>query len=333
MHLKPGKLPLEVLERLLLHRGVKDRRVIIGPSIGIDAAGIDFGRRLLVAASDPVTLATSETGWYAVNINANDVAVMGARPRWFLASLLLPESELKLTEEIFRQIHEACRELQVALVGGHTEIAIGLKNPILVGTMLGEVPKRRVITAGGAKVGHRLIITKGIAVEGTAILAREREAELRKRFGKKFVEKAKGYLHSPGISVVKEALIAAGLGASALHDVTEGGLIAGAFEMMKASGLGLELLEESVPILPEAKVISEHFGIDVFRLISSGTLLVAADAERSKRILKRLEREKILAREIGRFCRSGFWMVRRGKRHRIKVKVSEEIVKVLEEKK
>ena len=169
-----GKPPPEVLARLFERFPVRDPRVVMGPRVGEDAAVLDAGDRYLVAKVDPITFVSDEIGWYAVHVNANDLAVRGARPAWFLMTLLLPEaraSEAEL-EAIFTQVQEACRTLGVSLVGGHTEVTQGIDRPILAGAMLGEVEKDRLVTTAGARVGDAILLSKGVAIEGASILAR-----------------------------------------------------------------------------------------------------------------------------------------------------------------
>src|SRR5207247_625329 len=178
-----GKLRASFLQGLFDRHPVKDERVLMGPRVGEDAAVIDLGERCLVATADPITFASEDAAWYALQVNANDIAVRGARPRWFLATLLLPEgatTEVSVTT-MFEQLTEACEALGVALVGGHTEVTHGLDRPIVAGTMLGEVEKERLVTTGGAQVGDAIVMTKGIPLEGAAIIAREREATLLER--------------------------------------------------------------------------------------------------------------------------------------------------------
>src|SRR3989441_10409612 len=201
-----------------------------------------MGDRYLVATTDPITFAADEVAWYALQVNANDVAVRGARPRWFLATLLLPEgstTEASVTA-LFEQLAEACAELEVALVGGHTEITHGLTRPIVVGTMLGEVAKDKLVTTGGAQVGDAIVMTKGVPLEGAAIIAREREAELLARGVRAAtIQRAKGFLKSPGLSVVPEAEIACELATvHAMHDPTEGGIATALWELADAAGGG-----------------------------------------------------------------------------------------------
>jgi len=182
----PGKLPPDVLARLLGQIEINDPRVVVGPGVGLDAAVLDMGDRLLVAKTDPITFAADQIGWYAVQINANDVATTGATPRWFMATALLPASHADeaLAQNILAQILAACRALNISLVGGHTEITYGLERPILVGTLLGEVARDRLVTPRGARPGDGVILTKGLAIEGTAILARESDLRgFRRTFG------------------------------------------------------------------------------------------------------------------------------------------------------
>ncbi len=181
--LQTGKLPNEALAALLAKLQHRDPRVLIGPGIGVDAAVIDNGGpKLLVAKSDPITFATDHIGTYAVHVNANDVACLGARPAWFLATILLPESATpQLAESIFGQIASTCEALGIELVGGHTEITHRLQRPIVSGALLGEVERERLVRPGGARPGDCVILSRGIAIEGTAVLAREAEAEWGRR--------------------------------------------------------------------------------------------------------------------------------------------------------
>src|SRR6266850_1493544 len=172
-----GKLPPQLLERLLGKVPLTD------PRVGEDAAVLDMGDRYLVATADPITFATDEAGWYALHVNANDIAVRGARPTWFLATVLLPEGAATeaTVERLFADLGEACAELGVALIGGHTEVTAGLPRAIVSGCMLGEVEKDRLVTTGGARPGDTLLLTKGVPLEGAAIVARERAAEAGRR--------------------------------------------------------------------------------------------------------------------------------------------------------
>jgi hydrogenase maturation factor len=297
-----GKLPAHLLKDLLNRYVTTDPRIVVGPGIGEDAAIIDMGDRYLVAKTDPITFATDEIGWYAVHINANDIACCGAVPRWFLATLLLPEGKTtgQLTETIFAQVNEACRELGVSLCGGHTEIVYDLARPILVGQMLGEVAPDGYVTTGGAQVGDLLVFTKGIAVEGTAIMAREKPAEARGVLSDADLKRCAGFLYTPGISVVRDSQLALEVGGvHALHDPTEGGVATGLWELAQAARVGLIVDQMQLPVLPECRTLCQHFDLDPLGLIASGSLLIAAQRDSASAIVERLGWEGIAAAIIG----------------------------------
>lgn len=276
---------------------------MVGPGVGLDAAVIDMGDRYLVAKTDPITLASDRVGWYAVHVNANDVACMGAEPRWFLASLLLPEGQADrgLADAIFDQITEACGSLGVSLVGGHTEITHGIDRPIVVGCLLGEVAKNRLVTAAGAQVGDTLLLAGGIPIEATAILAREKAAELEGRFDPDFLRRCRDFLFDPGISVVRAARLAVEAGeVHAMHDPTEGGLAAGLWELAEASDCALEVNSEAILILPEGRTLCEAFGLDPLASIASGALLLTAAARDQAAIVRVLSAEGIACAGIGK---------------------------------
>lgn len=297
-----GKFPPDLLAKLLAKNTLSDPRVLVGPKVGEDAAIIDMGDRLLVAKSDPVTLATDLIGWYAVQVNANDVACTGGVPKWFLATLLVPEWFSPAdAESVFDQILEACQALNVALVGGHSEVTYGIDRPIIMGSMLGEVEKDRLVHTGGAQEGDSIVITKGIAIEGTALLARDCSDALRQAgVDKAVIDHASTLLQNPGISVITDSRIACGsVRVHSLHDPTEGGLITGLREVAQASGLGLAIEAGSVPVLPECQTICEALGLDPLGLLASGSLLITLPAGEVPALLSALEKEGILGWEIG----------------------------------
>jgi hydrogenase maturation factor len=297
-----GKLPAELLKDLLDRYSASDPRVIVGPGIGEDATVIDMGDRYLVAKTDPVTFATDEIGSYAVHVNANDVACCGATPRWFLATLLLPEhgTTAELAETILDQIARACRQLGVSLCGGHTEIMSGLPRPVVVGQMLGEVNPGDQVTTGRAQAGDTLLLTKGFAIEGTAIIAREKQDELRSTFSDADLRCCADLLHEPGISVVADAQIALQVGGvHALHDPTEGGLATGLWELAQAACVGLVVEQQRLPLLPECQTLCQHYGLDPLGLIASGSLLIAAEPTQAEPIVEQLRSHGIAAAVIG----------------------------------
>lgn len=297
-----GKLPPELLHDLLTRYALPDESVILGPGIGEDAAVIDMGDRYLVAKTDPITFATDDIGWYAVHVNANDVACCGATPRWFLATVLLPQQQAsaEMAESIFGQIASACQALGVSLCGGHTEVTHGLERPIVVGQMLGEVARDAHISTRNAKVGDVLILSKGIALEGTAIIAAQKSTELVGVLSGPELQRSAELIRTPGISVVRDARVALEVGGvSALHDPTEGGLATGLWELAQAARVGLVIDEARLPVLPACERLCHHFGLEPLGLIASGALLITAAPAKSGAIVARLRSEGIEASAIG----------------------------------
>jgi hydrogenase expression/formation protein HypE len=275
-----GKLSPELLASLLERHtfSFPDDRVLVYPGVGEDAAVIDVGERWLVAKTDPITFATDEIGWYAVHVNANDIAASGGVPRWFLSTLLLPggAADQALVERIMGQIAAACRTLGIVPCGGHTEVTYGLDRPIVAGTMLGDVLPGKLVRSSDVQVGDVILMTKGIAVEGTAIMAREREQALGARFSAEFLRHSKGFLHDPGISVVRDAhLAAAAAPVHAMHDPTEGGIATGLWELALASGVGLEVDAASIPVFEETELLCDALELNPLGVIASGALLIA----------------------------------------------------------
>lgn len=297
-----GKLPTEQLETLLKKYSFAGKRVVVGPGIGKDAAVIDFGEKYLVAKTDPITFVTEEIGYYAVNINANDIACTGAEPKWFLVTLLLPEKQINesTVDSIFKQISNACQDLGIGLVGGHTEITHGINRPLVVGQMLGEVEKDKLVKPDRIEIGDLIILSKGIAIEAVSILAREKEEELRNEFGVNFVNKAKEFLFSPGISVLEDALLAAEVAKiHAFHDPTEGGLATGIYELARAGLVGIEIDKQRIPILPECEIICDYFSLDPLGVIASGALLIVTSPVEADNVVKHLRKNEISCEIIG----------------------------------
>ena len=301
--MRAGKLPQELLADLLSKVHLDDPRVALGPAPGEDAALIDFGDKYLVAKTDPITFATDLIGWYVVQVNANDLAVMGATPRWLMATLLLPEgTTAEGVRKIFDQLLDACKGLGISLVGGHTEVTYGLERPLAIGAMLGEVGKEQVVLTSGARPGDSIVLTKGIGIEGAAILAREAEASLRDAgVEPSAIQRAKEYLFSPGISVVRDAAIACdAVEVHSMHDPTEGGLATGLLEMATAANVGLIVQLDQVAVLPECQAFCGVLGLDPLGLISSGALLATVGPQDAPRLIDALNQDGITAYEIGR---------------------------------
>ena len=216
LSLPTGKLAPELLANLIDSLPTEDRRLVLGPGVGEDAAVIDLGSAdtLLAAKSDPITFASDEIGYYAVNVCANDLAVCGARPRFYLPTVLLPEATTEPeVRRICDQVGAACRALEITVAGGHTEVTEAVKQPVIAGTLLGEVTRCKVVRTGGCRPGDLILLAGGAAIEGTSIIAREmREGLLAQGWQPARLEEAANYLFEPGISVLAPALAAADAG-------------------------------------------------------------------------------------------------------------------------
>jgi hydrogenase maturation factor len=269
-----------------------------------------------------------------VNVNANDIATMGGTPRWLLASIFLPENKTdsKLVKEIFHDIEKAAEELGIALCGGHTEITHGLDRPIVSGHMLGEVDKAKLVTNSNARAGDEILLTKGIAIEGMALLAREREKELSEKYGDLFVKKVQNYLYDPGISVVREALIAnQAADIHAMHDPTEGGLATGLFELARVSDTGVVIYADKINCLEEARILCSEYKLDPMGVIASGALLIVIDPDDREAVLSKLAQDGIECSVIGSLTEKekGLKIIKNGETRDLPLFEVDEITKVI----
>ncbi|HXV62049.1 MAG TPA: AIR synthase family protein [Vicinamibacteria bacterium] len=305
--LPDGKLGVQLLRELISRLAIDDVHVAVGPAPGEDAAAIDRGDHYLLLASDPITFLPKRIGWYAVQVNANDIAAMGGTPQYFLSTILLPSGRAtdEMVREIVADIAVGCRELGCLAVGGHTEVTTGIDRPIVVGAMVGEVERDKLLTSGGAHPGDMLVVTKGVAVEATAILAEELEAEVRQAFGDEFQRKAAGFLDDPGLSVLpaSRAAVEAG-GVTAMHDVTEGGLANALWEIAEASNVGLVTIDSEIPRFWESTKLAEYFGMDLLGAIGSGALVLTVREPETERLLQKLEASGNAGYVIGRVVES-----------------------------
>jgi HAD superfamily hydrolase (TIGR01509 family) len=282
--LPAGKVPWDVVAKLLAQ--ALPAEVRLGPALGEDAALVEIGGELWAVASDPISFTAEGAGRLAVIVNANDVAVRGARPRFFLVVALIAPHEA--TEErvqvLLSQVKDACAEVGAVLIGGHTEVTPGLPHSILVGTMLGRV-ESRPLTTGGLRVGDLVGMTRSAGIEGTTILLNEFGPGLGSLHGKSFLERAAKKITNDWLLVAPEALrVAECGGVSALHDVTEGGVGEALHEMATASGLAIAAQREDVPVLPETATICGDLAIDPLGLVGSGALLVGCDRANRSRV-------------------------------------------------
>jgi hydrogenase expression/formation protein HypE len=289
MSLQPGKLPPAMLAELLGKITHRDPHVLLGRGIGRDAAVIDIGGgRCLVAKTDPVTFAAEQIGWYAVHVNANDIACMGARPAWFLATALLPPGAPdSLPTTIFDQIVAACDALNIELIGGHTEVTIGLDRPIVVGMMLGEASRAEIVSGENIQPGDCVLMSRGIAIEGTSVHAREAGATLTaKGVGAATISRARDMLFDPGISVVADAAALCAVAKPKLmHDPTEGGIATALQELASAAKATLRVDPSAISIYGETREICAALGLDPLGLLASGALLAIVSPDAAASIL------------------------------------------------
>ncbi len=297
--MKVGKVSETILKRSIFKQ-IHTRReeVLLGAGVGEDCAAMKLEPgEIFVISTDPITGTVKDIGTLAIQITANDLASSGAEPVGVMLTVLLPEEiEEADIKEMMGEVEEACARFDIQVMGGHTEVTRAVKQPIISVTGIGKVKEGCLVSTAGAKPGQDIVVTKWIGVEGTSIIAKEKEEELRKRFPAAFVETAKGF--DQYISVVEDSKIAVKHGVSAMHDVTEGGIYGALWEVAEASGIGLEIDLKAIPIRQETVEICECFELNPYYLISSGCMLIAAD--RGHDLVRELEKAGIPAAVIGK---------------------------------
>jgi hydrogenase maturation factor len=318
--LAPGKLPGPLLERLVsAHRTRPDASVLVSPGYGRGAAAIAVDGGQVLVKSDPITFATDAAARYLVAVNANDIACLGGIPRWLTVVLLLPERSTTepLVEGLFAELRAACDADGISVIGGHSEITVGVDRPLLIGTMLGIPGPSGLLEPGGASPGDDLLVTKWIGIEGTALLARERRERLIPVLGEATVTAGAKLLRQPGISIVRDARAALSVaGVTALHDPTEGGVATAIHELATVSGSGTEIMAEAMPVLPETAAICDQLDLDPLGLLGSGALLMAVSPDRRQAIEAACDAAGIMVSHIGRLvdAAEGVAIVRDGRR-------------------
>ena len=336
MKLAAGKLPPGLLKELLDTIPSVDPSVVVGSALGEDAAVIDSGGGdLIVAKSDPITFAAVDMGRYLLAVNGNDLATMGAEPRWLLVTALLPEEiDTNDVRELFAGVTHACREYGVSLVGGHTEITVGLDRPILSGCLLGTVQRDAVVRTAGARVGDAVLLTAGVAIEGTAILASEHGGLLRERgVSETVIEKSSQWMIEPGISVLPACrALRDAVPVHSMHDPTEGGVFTALHEVAEAANVGLRITLEKIEVLPQTSIITAALDLDPLGLLASGALLATVPATAVPEAIRALDDVGISAREIGEVVSAadGVALVRDGRAEPLPVFSRDELARFLE---
>lgn len=309
-----GKIPPEILEKIVMQpmreSRVKRAEVLLRPRTGEDCSAVDFGGEYCVLSADPITGAAADIGYLAVQINCNDVYAAGAEPVGLLLTVLLPPGS---GEEILREIMEGAfrgaGERNVEILGGHTEVTDAVCKPLVSAAVIGRTRGGKILSTGGAKPGQDIIMTKWAGTEGTAILAEEKAGVLEKYLTAEELEHARGL--KAFLSVGRESEIAFAHGAAAMHDATEGGVLGAVWEVAECSGCGVEVFAEKIPVREETVKICGALGIDPLRLISSGTMVIAA--ENGQGLADKLCRAGISAAVIGKITESGRTLFSGGK--------------------
>lgn len=321
-----GKLPNSLLEKIVIdpinNHSVNRKEVLLKPSIGEDCAALNLGENICLLSTDPITGAVADIGKLAVNINTNDIASGGGEPIGLMVTALLPAS---ITEEeishIITDLYKEAEKVNVAILGGHTEITDAVNKPVLSCTVVGKTNK--LIPSGGAKIGDSVIMTKYAAMEGTSIFASDKRDKL-KGIDSSTIEKAKNLGNS--LSVIAEGRIGSELGANAMHDVTEGGILGACWEIADCSGVGIEVYEDKIPVLEETKIICNKLGVDYLRLISSGSMLIVCS--NGDEMLSALKKAGIVASIIGKIVEEGKWFISNGEKTVLGEPTSDELYKV-----
>ena len=305
--LSPGKLPNDLLENFLDGFDFHDPSVLIHAGVGEDAAAVDIDKEeVLVIKSDPITFATDAIGHYAVLINANDIATSGAIPRWFLTTLLFPSGVTASSiRQVMHELESVCRRWSITLCGGHTEITDAVTRPVIIGMLAGTVTKNSLIDKRNIKPGDNVLLTKAVAVEGTAIIAREFSDRLSVLgMTESDIETCKQFLFS--ISILEEAQIARDCGGvSAMHDITEGGLATALMELSIAGEHRIRVNIDRIPVFPQTEKMCTLLGIDPMGLIGSGSLLICSRKNETEMIMDSIQNAGIDIVRIGEVMEAG----------------------------
>lgn len=327
--MKIGKIPETVLKRSVLKQ-IRHRRdeVILGPAIGEDCSVIGLeGDEVIVMSTDPITGTVEDIGTLAVHITANDIASSGADLIGMMLSVLLPEnsSEAEL-KTLMHDIDKVCEQLQIEVIGGHTEVTKAVNQIIVTVTGIGKMKKNLLIKTAGALPGQEIVMTKWAGLEGTAILAKSMEADLLSRYSAEFINQAKNLIDY--ISVVPESKIARELGVSSMHDVTEGGIFGALWEIAAASRVGLEVYLQKIQLKQETVEICEFFDLNPYMLISSGCMLIVTD--KANLLVERLKEQGIASAVIGRITEGNDRIVINGDERRyLEPAKSDELYKLM----
>lgn len=293
--MRTGKLTNEQLDRLILSKLRHTRsEVVCAPSVGVDCTAVAIGQGLAVLSCDPITAAESGIGRLTVNVSCNDAAASGAEPIGLMVTFLLPPD---VTEEqigaLADELAAAASDAGVDVIGGHTEITPAVNRIVTCATVIARPVSDELITPKGVRPGDEIVVTKHAGLEGAIIMADKLGENL---LSAAELDEVRSFASLT--TVVPEGLYAARHGAHAMHDVTEGGILGALWEMSAASGMGILFDKALIPVHPVTKKLADHCGIDVYKLISSGSMLIAC--ENGKKLVNGLKKLGVGAAVIGR---------------------------------
>ncbi|WP_017209851.1 AIR synthase family protein [Clostridium beijerinckii] len=305
--MKEGKLDFEDLRNIILNnKTIKRKEVKIRNDVGEDCSIIDFGEYEGIFSTDPITGASENVGKLAVHINCNDIASAGGEPIGILVTILAPTSStLQEINEIMKEINEEAAKINVEIIGGHTEVTSAVNKMVISVTVIGKNLKGKSVKTAGAQLGDDIIVTKTLGLEGTYILINDHKARIEKILSKEEIEFGSNLINK--LSVLREGKIGGEFGVNSMHDITEGGLLGGLFEVAMASNKGFKIFKEKIPMLDITKKVCEEFKIDPLRLISSGSMLITT--KNGTRLMKLLDESGIEASIIGKICESGALLI------------------------
>lgn len=310
-----GKIPENILKRSVFKQ-IRHRRpeVVLHPGVGEDCSGVELAPgEVMVLSVDPITAADKGTGILAVHVTANDLASSGAEPVGVLLSILLPPGKReKYLRDLMEEIEMACGGLNIEIMGGHTEVTAVVNQPLVTVTGVGRVKKESLIATGGLRPGDELVMTKWAGMEGTAIIAAERREKLLETLPEELLDEAAAMLKD--ISVVPEAAVAGRVGASAMHDVTEGGIFGALWEIGAAADVGITADLAKIPIRQETIEVCEVFGLNPYQMMSSGSLLIGC--ANGNLMAEELKKAGIAAAVIGRATDSNDRVIVKGEETR-----------------
>lgn len=325
-----GKLPNEILEKIVISNiKTKRKEILVGAAIGKDSAIVDFGEEVCVMSTDPITGATKDLGSLAVHVSCNDVATSGAEPLGVLLTILAPpETAIEDIENIMIDASKAAEEINIEIMGGHTEITDGVNRIIISSTVIGKQKKDKLPNIKDIKVGDKVMVTKWVGIEGTAIIAKELNDKLKDKIGEEKLIEAQNLGNM--ISVVREGIICGQIGVKYMHDITEGGIFGAVWEASKAINKGIKIKEDLIPVNTITREIGTLLNIDIYRLISSGSMLIIAGEDKVSKINEELSRNGIKSTVIGEVIESKILLEKTGHTIEIEPPSSDELYKVLD---